>query len=143
MGTQIERIEYPERDPKFNMPFVPGLVVTSGRLIFCAGTSAAPTYHHHPHRDEDFAEVPDDAEAQARIVMEKIKRTLEAAGASFSDVVQVMRFMTDPENDQDAINRVYGEYFGDHRPTSTTVGVTSLVQSRLRFEMNAIAVVPE
>jgi 2-iminobutanoate/2-iminopropanoate deaminase len=143
VAGRIERIDFPEADPKFNMPFAPAMKVHSGKLVFCAGTAAAPVYHHHPHRDEDFADVPEDAGAQARIVMQNLIRALGAAGGTLGDVVHVTRFLTDPENDQDAINQVYGEYFGEHRPTSTSVGVTTLVHPKLRFEMNAIAVVPE
>ena len=39
------------------------------------------------------------------------------------------------------IQKVFGEYFGQHFPTSTWVEVKRLVDPRLRLEVSAIAVV--
>lgn len=143
MSKYIERIDHEEADPKYNMPFVPAIKVHGGKLVFCSGTAAAPVYHSHPHRAEEFADIPESAEAQARIAMENLRRALNAAGADFKDVVTVTRFLTDIENDEAAINRVYGEYFNGQAPPNTTVEVPRLVFPMLRFEINAIAVVDE
>ena len=44
--------------------------------------------------------------------------------------------------DQDALNRVWGEYFGDAKPTTTTVQVVRLATDpRCLVEINAIAVI--
>ncbi len=52
--------------------------------------------------------------------------------------------MVDQEKNQDAINRVMGRYFGDHRPASTSVEIVRLATDpRLVLEIEAIAVVPE
>jgi enamine deaminase RidA (YjgF/YER057c/UK114 family) len=76
--------------------------------------------------------------------MEQLKEILEAAGGSLQNVVFVTRFIKDIAQNQDAINRVQGEYFGDHRPSSVTVEVVRLATDpRLKFEMSVIAVVPE
>ena len=54
------------------------------------------------------------------------------------------RYIKDVAANQDAINRVQGEYFGAHRPSSCTVEVVRLATDpRLKFEMSVIAVVPE
>jgi enamine deaminase RidA (YjgF/YER057c/UK114 family) len=51
------------------------------------------------------------------------------------------RFVTDL-SDQDALNRVWGEYFGDNKPTTTTVQVVRLATDpRCLIEINAIAVI--
>ena len=43
---------------------------------------------------------------------------------------------------QDALNRVWGEYFGDAKPTTTTVQVVRLATDpRCLVEINAIAVI--
>jgi 2-iminobutanoate/2-iminopropanoate deaminase len=61
-----------------------------------------------------------------------------------NDVVFVTRFIKDIAENQDAINRVAGEYFGEHRPSSCTVEVVRLATDpRLKFEMSVIACVPE
>ena len=78
---------------------------------------------------------------QARAALENLKRGLEAVGATFADVVTADRFVTDL-TDQDALNRVWGEYFGDAKPTTTTVQVVRLATDpRCLVEINAIAVV--
>ena len=61
-----------------------------------------------------------------------------------TDIVQLFRFIRDIGKNQDAINKVMGEYMGDHRATSTTVEVTRLAtDDRLVVELAAVAVVAE
>jgi len=65
------------------------------------------------------------------------------SGAERSDIVSLTRFFTNVEDDQDVVNRVQGEWFGGHIPTSATVEVTRLAtDARLRLEIQAIAAVP-
>ena len=78
------------------------------------------------------------------MTLEQLKEILAAAGGTLQDVVFVTRFIKDVAENQDAINRVFGEYFGDHRPSSCTVEVVRLATDpRLKFEMSVVAVVPE
>jgi enamine deaminase RidA (YjgF/YER057c/UK114 family) len=78
---------------------------------------------------------------QARQALENLKRGLEAVGATFADIVTADRFVTDMDQ-QDALNRVWGEYFGDAKPTTTTVQVVRLATDpRCLVEINAVAVV--
>jgi enamine deaminase RidA (YjgF/YER057c/UK114 family) len=80
-------------------------------------------------------------EGQARQALENLKRGLEAVGATFADIVTADRFLTDMEQ-QDALNRVWAEYFGDAKPTTTTVQVVRLATDpRCLVEINAVAVV--
>lgn len=143
MPSHIEPVEYQGVTIPPNMPYFPAIKMRSGTLVFLSGVGAGPVYHSHPHRDEEFADIPEDAAGQARNALDNLKRSLEAAGGTLQDVVFVTRFFTDMLNDQDEVNRVSREYFGDHRPCSATVGVTTLVHPSLRFEINAIAVVSE
>ena len=51
------------------------------------------------------------------------------------------RFVTDL-SDQDALNRIWGEYFRDAKPATTTVQVVRLATDpRCLVEINAVAVV--
>jgi enamine deaminase RidA (YjgF/YER057c/UK114 family) len=80
-------------------------------------------------------------EGQARQALENLKRGLEAVGATFADIVTADRFLTDMEQ-QDALNRVWAEYFGEAKPTTTTVQVVRLATDpRCLVEINAVAVV--
>ncbi len=142
-GPRIEVIHTGQNDPSYNLPYAPAMKVHGGKLVFTAAM-AAPTYHHHPHRPEEFDHLPEDTAEQARLTMEQLKEILAAAGGTLQDVVFVTRFIRDLAENQDAINRVCGEYFGNHRPGSCTVEVARLATDpRLKFEMSVIAVVPE
>jgi enamine deaminase RidA (YjgF/YER057c/UK114 family) len=72
--------------------------------------------------------------------MENLKQTLAAAGCTLADLVSATRFLTDV-NEQDDLNRVWAEYLGAHRPTTTTVEVSRLAtHANCKIEINAIAV---
>ena len=142
-NPRLKVIHTAQNDPSYNLPYAPAVMVTGGRLLFTAAM-AAPTYHHHPHRPEEFDHLPEDAGEQARMALEQLKEILAAAGGTLQDVVFVSRFFVDVAANQDAVNRVFAEYFGDHRPCSCTVEVVRLATDpRLKFEMAVIAVVPE
>jgi enamine deaminase RidA (YjgF/YER057c/UK114 family) len=144
MATHLETIHRSDRDPSLVMPYAPAIKVRGGALLFLAGVTAAPTYHQHPHRSEDFDNIPEDAGEQARRAMDELRRTLEAAGGSLRDVVWLTRYIRDAEANQDAINRETNAGFGEHRPATTTVEVVRLATDpRLKVELSAIAVVPE
>src|SRR5580700_8818347 len=132
----IEHIHWPNA-PDVWMPYAPAIKVTGGTTVYLAGVTAAPVYHHHPHRTEEFDTIPRGMEGQARAALENLKRSLAAVGAAFGDVVMANRFVTDL-SDQDALNRVWGEYFGDNKPTTTTVQVVRLATDpRCLIEINA------
>ena len=140
MIKKIENLHWPDA-PDMWMPYAPAIKVTGGSMIFCAGVTAAPVYHHHPHRPEEFDAMPDNMEGQARIALEQLNKGLAAAGASFNDVISVDRFLTDMD-EQDDLNRVWAEYFGEAKPATTTVQVVRMATDpRCKIEINAIAVV--
>jgi 2-iminobutanoate/2-iminopropanoate deaminase len=69
--------------------------------------------------------VDGDAAAQARQVLSNIRAVLGDCGASLSDVAKTTVFVTDMA-DFFAVNEVYAEAFGDHRPARSTVEVSAL-----------------
>lgn len=139
MNIHREKIAVEETD--YFMPYEPVVHVRAGGdLVFVSGATALPLYHQHPHEHAKL-NPPDDVREQTRIVMDNLTRCLEAAGATWSDVVRTDAFLTDME-DQDAIGAVMGEYFRGDFPASTWVEVKRLVDPRLKLEMSAIAVVP-
>jgi enamine deaminase RidA (YjgF/YER057c/UK114 family) len=101
--------------------------------------TAAPVYHSHPHRDEEF-DLPSGMREQATLAMENLRKTLEAAGCGLRDLVSATRYLTDAR-EQDDLNRVWAAYLGDHLPTTTTVEVSRLAtHPRCKIEITAIAV---
>jgi 2-iminobutanoate/2-iminopropanoate deaminase len=140
MVKKIEHIHWPDA-PDVWMPYAPAIKVTGGALVFLAGVTAAPVYHSHPHIPEEFADIPQDMEGQARETMENLRKGLDAVGGTFADLVVANRFLTNLSQ-QDILNRVWNEYMGDNKPTTTTVQVVQLATDpRCLLEINAMAVV--
>jgi 2-iminobutanoate/2-iminopropanoate deaminase len=65
------------------------------------------------------------AAAEARQALANVEAVLGDCGATLADVAKASVFVTDLA-DFAAINEVYGEAFGDHRPARTTVQVAAL-----------------
>jgi 2-iminobutanoate/2-iminopropanoate deaminase len=82
--------------------------------------------------------VTGDFNAQARRVFENLKAVLRAGGADFRHVAKANVFLTDLANFQ-ALNAIYAEYFGDHKPARTTVQVAGLPKGAA-LEIDLIAV---
>lgn len=64
-------------------------------------------------------------EDQARQAMANLAAVLADAGASLADVAKATIFMTDLGL-FGAVNAIYAEAFGDHRPARSTVEVSAL-----------------
>lgn len=79
-----------------------------------------------------------DIEAETRRVMKNLYGILVAAGMNFSNVVKCSIFVKDMNNFQ-AINAVYGEYFGENAPARETVEVARLPKD-VNVEISCVAV---
>lgn len=71
-----------------------------------------------------------DIVAQTHQVFANLRAILEAAGASFSQVIKVTVFIKDM-NDFAGMNEVYAQYFGEHKPARSTVEVARLPKDAL------------
>ncbi len=139
MAKRVEIVHHADRRRDVVMPYAPGLVVRRGSLLFLSGVTAAPVYHSHPHRDEEF-DLPTTMHEQAILALENVRKTLEAAGSGLSDIVSATRYLTDVR-EQDDLNRVWGKSLGDHLPATTTVEVSRLAtHARCKVEISVIAV---
>lgn len=85
------------------------------------------------------AEVKGDIVEQTRVIYEKIKAILEAAGASFDDVVWTTDYITTTENYR-ATAEVRRQHFGDNFPASTGIIVKGLLGKGALIEIDAVAV---
>lgn len=82
---------------------------------------------------------PGDIRTQIRQVMENLKKDLEAAGASLSDVVVIHAYFRDMR-DMEALRAVRNEYWPNKKiPAQTCIGVTGLADKELLLEIEAIA----
>jgi len=87
---------------------------------------------------EDNQQVPSTAEAEARLVLNNIQSTLEAAGMTMDDLVVVQVFCSDVAH-YDAFNAVYRTYFTREFPARAFIGAGTLLFDA-RFEVQGIAV---
>ena len=127
--------------PEHRVPFVPAIKVGGGTLLFMSGTGPLPASHRHPHVPEEWV-LPDDVAEQARRAFNKIKQVVETAGGSFENIVKITRYLRNIA-DQDKVNDVIHEYFGDKLPCSTTVQVSDFVVPTMKIEIDAWAVIPD
>jgi enamine deaminase RidA (YjgF/YER057c/UK114 family) len=86
--------------------------------------------------------VPAGAVAQFDLAIGVMDQCLRAAGAGPEHVVKVQLFLTDI-NDRAPINPRRIAYFGEHRPASTLVEVSALVDPRLKVEIECQAFIPD
>lgn len=75
---------------------------------------------------------------QFQVAMQSVDDCLRQCGASAANVVKVTIFMTNI-SERPLINPLRIEYFGEHRPASTLVEVSALVDPRLKVEIEAVA----
>jgi len=83
-------------------------------------------------------DVPEDTIEQFRIAMASIDNCLRQAGSRPEQIVKVQIFLTDI-SERGAINVVREEFFGAHRPASTLLEVSALVDPRMKVEIEAVA----
>lgn len=144
-NQHMEIIHHPNYDKSVFMPFVPGIKIKSGKILWLAGTTALPVYHDHPHKREEIQKyMTNDLEAQTRRAMDGIKDTLDAAGASFKDVVHLFIFRARPRmGDIGKASAVVNSYFApfNHKPTTTNIAVLELGEPEQLVEIQAFAVV--
>ncbi len=84
--------------------------------------------------------VSDTLEAQARQVMRNLAAVLTAAGAGLADILKVNIYLTDMA-DFPALNAIYADWLGEHRPARATVAVAALPLGA-RIEMDVVARIP-
>jgi 2-iminobutanoate/2-iminopropanoate deaminase len=109
------------------LPFSDGVLV--GNTLYIAG---------HIGLDPKTGMAPADAEQEAHLVMDGIKRTVEEAGLSMDDVVSVQIFCTDLKL-YDTFNAIYKTYFHGDFPARAFVGTDKLLRNG-HYEVMGIAV---
>jgi len=100
-----------------------------GNTLYIAG---------HIGLDPKTGQAPADAEVEAHLVMDGIKKTVEAAGLSMDDVVSMQIFCTDLKL-YDTFNAVYKSYFHGDFPARAFIGTDTLLRNG-HYEVLGIAV---
>ncbi len=83
--------------------------------------------------------VTGDVSVQCVQVLANLKAVLEAAGSSLDKVIKTTIFL-DNMDDFGAVNELYAQAFGDHKPARSTVAVKTLPKNAL-VEIDAVAMV--
>ncbi|KAI0292077.1 Endoribonuclease L-PSP/chorismate mutase-like protein [Multifurca ochricompacta] len=76
-------------------------------------------------------------EAQARQALQNLKNVVEASGSEVGKIVKTTVFLKDM-NDFGAVNMIYEQFFGQHKPARSLVEVARIPRDGL-FEIEAIA----
>ena len=82
-----------------------------------------------------------DIEAQCRSCFDNVRAVMEDAGVPWSNIVDVLVFLTDMDNDFKTYNAIYAEYFageGNPNPTRTTIEISKL-PTPIAVEVKVIA----
>lgn len=139
---KITPIHPMEPKPEHNMPFAPAFAVEGGRIIFMAGCGPIPLYHKHPHVPEEEREwMSGGFTRQIERTFENIKLVLDAAGATWSNVVKLTVYLTDMSH-QNELNRVTHRVFGKaNPPPRTLIGVACLSHEDMLIEIDVTAAV--
>lgn len=86
---------------------------------------------------DDHGRVPEEFEAQMRLVFRHIETQLAGAGMGLGDIVKFTSFLPRREDVAD-FRRIRSELLGGHKPASTLVHV-ELIDPRWRLEVEVIA----
>jgi 2-iminobutanoate/2-iminopropanoate deaminase len=111
-------------------PYSQGII--SNGLLFTAGQIAID-----PATNQVVA---GDVAVQTERVMANLAAVLDAAGATWADVVKTTVYLHDL-SDFPIVNEVYGRALGDARPARSTVQVSALPRGVL-VEIDAIVALP-
>ncbi|MBS1492998.1 MAG: RidA family protein [Bacteroidetes bacterium] len=122
----MQRIINTEGAPKPIGPY--SQAVNFRRLIFTSGQVAL---------NEHGVIATEDIKEQTRIVIENLRKILQAGGSSLFNVVKTTVFLKDM-NDFAQMNEVYDEFFGKVLPARSTVEVARLPKDA-KVEIEVIA----
>lgn len=126
------RVIQPERLKDPRPRYSQGILTEGGRLLFIAGQTAA---------DQDGNVVGrGDPERQAEQVFANLAAVLEAAGATFDNLVMTTTYLTDIAY-REAYSKVRLKYYTTSQPTSTLVIVKALGGEDFLIEIDGIAVI--
>jgi 2-iminobutanoate/2-iminopropanoate deaminase len=127
MATTQRRIHVPPPSGFGPLPFSSG--VMAGETFYLAG---------HIGIDPTTRKIPQDIEAEVRLLMEGIRNTLGEAELTLQDVVSVQIFCPDVSL-FDRFNAVYRTYFEEPLPARAFIGSGPLLFGA-HFEIQGIAV---
>ena len=125
--TENKKIVSTDQAPAAIGPYSQAII--HGGLVYCSGQIALDPV--------TMEVVGEDAETQARQVMNNLGEVLSAAGSDFTKVIKCSIFL-DSMDDFGVVNKVYGAFFTENPPARETVAVQTLPKNVL-VEISCIA----
>lgn len=117
--------------PKTSSPYSPG-ILAEGKFLFVSGQG--------PYDPAQGNFVCGSIAEQTRLTLECIRKIVEAAGSTMDEVVSCRVFLQQlTEKTFQEMNAAYAEFFGEHRPSRTTVGCQLL---NIDVEIDCVVRVP-
>lgn len=112
---EMGEVIYTKNAPAAVGPYSQALKV--GNVVYCSGQI--------PLVPETGNLVEGDIKAQATQSLKNVKAVLTEAGADVTNVVKTTVYLADMA-DFGAVNEVYADFFGDHKPARSCVAVKEL-----------------
>jgi 2-iminobutanoate/2-iminopropanoate deaminase len=122
----LERLS-PKGSPTPQGPYSPA--VRAGDFIYVSGQGPLDTATNEMSYG--------DIQHETRLTLGNIQTILEGCGSSLADVVKCSVFLVDGQ-DFAAMNEVYSEFFGEHKPARTTVEVR-FANPKMKIEVDCVA----
>lgn len=108
--------------------------VRIGNHLYVSGTTATDGKGNLVGKGDPYA--------QAIRTLENIESAIERGGGRLSDVVRTRIYVTDISRWEE-IGKAHGEFFGDIRPATSMLEVSSLIDPDMLVEMEAVAFLDE
>ena len=102
--------------------------IKTGETIYVSGQLS--------HDDKGNFVGPDDFDTQIKQTFANLDKVLDHFGVTRNQVVQNTVFVVNLRKYNNAVAAAHLKYFGNHRPTSTTVGAEALFFSGQLIEIN-------
>ena len=102
--------------------------VMAGSLLYTSGQLGL---------DPDTGDLASGIEGQTKQSLKNVQAILEEAGLQKTDVIKTVVFLKNM-SDFAVVNRIYAEFFGDHKPARSCVEVASLPKGGL-VEIEVVA----
>jgi len=117
----------------------PGPPPAPSGLPFSTALAVGDTLYVSGHLaiDPKTGQAPADPRAEAAMVLDAVKKTVEASGFTMDELVSVTVYCTDLGL-YDTFNSVYRGYFHGRFPTRAFIGVSTLLRGA-HFEIQGIA----
>ena len=140
--TEILPIHPQEPLPEYNMPFLPAVATTGGKVLWVSGCGPIPIYHKPPHVPEEEASwLSGSFREQFDRTMENVKRVLAAGGGTLQSVVKMTVYLTDMSKQNELNQAIFDNFGRENPPPRTLIGVASLSHQDMLIEIDVTAVV--